>query len=183
MWNYKLVYIEKNRNSLYNIKILEKRRNFMFQKLEEVEKRYEELNKKISDPEVIAKQEEWTSLMKEHAAIIDVVEKYREYKKAKSDFEEAKQMLNDKDLKELAEVEMAELREKIPVLEDELKILLIPKDPDDDKNIICEIRAGAGGEEAALFAGTLFRMYTMYSEAKHWKIDILNENETGLRRI
>ena len=152
----------------------------MFQKLEEVEKRYEELNKKISDPEVIAKQEEWTALMKEHAAIIDVVEKYREYKKAKNDFEEAKQMLNDKDLKELAEIEIAELREKIPQLEDELKILLIPKDPDDDKNIICEIRAGAGGDEAALFAGTLFRMYSMYAESKHWKIDILNENETGL---
>ncbi len=152
----------------------------MFQKLEAVEQRYEELNKKISDPEVIAKQSEWTALMKEHAAIVDVVEKYREYKKAKNDFEEAKQMLNDKDLKELAEMEMEELRQKIPVLEEELKILLIPKDPDDDKNIICEIRAGAGGDEAALFAGTLFRMYSMYAETKHWKIDVLNENETGL---
>ena len=89
-------------------------------------------------------------------------------------------MANDKELKELAEAEMDELREKIPELEEELKILLIPKDPDDDKNIICEIRAGAGGEEAALFAGTLFRMYTMYAEAKHWKIDILNENETEM---
>lgn len=152
----------------------------MFQKLEAVEQRYEELNKKISDPEVIARQAEWAALMKEHASIIDVVEKYREYKKAKSDFEEAKQMLNDKDLKELAEMEMGELREKIPTLEEELKILLIPKDPDDDKNIICEIRAGAGGDEAALFAGTLFRMYNMYAETKHWKIDVLNENETGL---
>lgn len=152
----------------------------MFQKLEAVEQRYEELNKKISDPEVIARQAEWAALMKEHASIIDVVEKYREYKKAKLDFEEAKQMLNDKDLKELAEMEMEELREKIPTLEEELKILLIPKDPDDDKNIICEIRAGAGGDEAALFAGTLFRMYNMYAETKHWKIDVLNENETGL---
>ena len=152
----------------------------MFQKLEAVEKRYEELNKKISDPEVIAQNDEWQKLMKEHAALIDVVEKYREYKKAKADFEEAKQMVSDPELKELAEMEMDTLREKIPQLEEELKILLIPKDPDDDKNIICEIRAGAGGEEAALFAGTLFRMYTMYSEAKHWKIDVLNENETGL---
>ena len=152
----------------------------MFQKLEAVEKRFEELNEKISDPEVIARQEEWKNLMKEHANLIDVVEKYREYKKAKSDFEEAKQMVLDPELKELAEMEMEELREKIPQLEDELKILLIPKDPDDDKNIICEIRAGAGGEEAALFAGTLFRMYNMYAEAKHWKIDVLNENETGL---
>ena len=152
----------------------------MFQKLEAVEQRYEELNKMISDPEVIARQDEWKNLMKEHSAIVDVVAKYREYKKAKNDFEEAKQMLNDKDLKELAEMEMEELREKIPHLEEELKILLIPKDPDDDKNIICEIRAGAGGDEAALFAGTLFRMYNMYAETKHWKIDVLNENETGL---
>lgn len=152
----------------------------MFQKLEAVEERYEELNKKISDPEVIARQDEWKNLMKEHATLVDVVEKYREYKKAQSDLEEAKQMLNDKDLKELAEMEIDELREKIPQIEEELKILLIPKDPDDDKNIICEIRAGAGGEEAALFAGTLFRMYNMYAETKHWKIDILNENETGL---
>ena len=155
----------------------------MFQKLDDVEKRFEELNKKISDPEIIAKQSEWQKLMKEHAAIVDVVEKYREYKKEKADFEQAKEMLNDKELKELAEMEMDELREKIPKLEEELKFLLIPKDPDDDKNIICEIRAGAGGEEAALFAGTLFRMYSMYAESKHWKIDILNENETGLRRI
>ena len=152
----------------------------MFQKLEAVEQRYEELNKKIIDPEVIARQEEWTKLMKEHANIEDIVAKYREYKKANSDLEEAKQMLNDKELKELAEMEIVNLKEKIPQIEEELKILLIPKDPDDDKNIICEIRAGAGGEEAALFAGTLFRMYNMYAETKHWKIDILNENETGL---
>ena len=152
----------------------------MFQKLEDVEKRYDELTKKISDPEVIARTSEWQRYMKEHASLEDVVLKYREYKKAKQDFEEAKQMASDKELKELAELEMDELREKIPQLEEELKILLIPKDPDDDKNIICEIRAGAGGEEAALFAGTLFRMYTMYAEMKHWKIDILNENETEM---
>ncbi len=152
----------------------------MFQKLEDVEKRYDELTLKISDPEVIAKQSEWQKYIKEHAGMEEVVLKYREYKKAKQDFEEAKQMSSDKELKELAEMEMAELREKIPALEEELKILLIPKDPDDDKNIICEIRAGAGGEEAALFAGTLFRMYTMYAEMKHWKIDILNENETEM---
>lgn len=152
----------------------------MFQKLEDVEKRYDELTTKISDPEVISRTQEWQKLMKEHAGLEDVVTKYREYKKAKSDFEEAKAMANDKELKELAEAEMDELRVKIPELEEELKILLIPKDPDDDKNTICEIRAGAGGEEAALFAGTLFRMYTMYAEAKHWKIEILNENETEM---
>ena len=152
----------------------------MLQKLEDVEKRYDELTAQISDPEVIARTSEWQKLMKEHASLEDIVAKYREYKKAKNDFEEAKQMASDKELKELAEAEMDELREKIPALEEELKILLIPKDPDDDKNIICEIRAGAGGEEAALFAGTLFRMYTMYAETKHWKIEVLNENETEM---
>ena len=152
----------------------------MFQKLEAVEERYEELNKKISDPEVISRQDEWKNLMKEHATLVDVVEKYREYKKVNENLEQAKEMLNDKELKELAEAEIEEIKAKLPKIEEELKILLIPKDPDDDKNIICEIRAGAGGEEAALFAGTLFRMYSMYAETKHWKIDVLNENETEL---
>ena len=163
-----------------NIVRLNKEEICMFQKLEDVEKRYEELNKKISDPEVIARQSEWQKYMKEHALISDVAEKYKEYKKVKADMEEAKEMMNDKELKELAEMEYQEAKEKLPKIEEELKFLLIPKDPDDDKNIICEIRAGAGGEEAALFAGTLFRMYSMYAETKHWKIDVLNENETGL---
>lgn len=152
----------------------------MFEKLEAVEKRYEELTKLISDPEVISNQAEWQKFMKEHASIEDVVLKFREYKKAKESMEEAKEMMDDKELKELAEIEYYENKEKLPKLEEELKFLLIPKDPDDDKNIICEIRAGAGGEEAALFAGTLFRMYTMYAETKHWKVEVLNENETGL---
>ena len=152
----------------------------MFDKLEDVEKRYEELNTKISDPEVIARQNEWKQLMKEHSEISEIVAKYREYKKVQKDLEDAKQMLNDKELKELAEMEMLEAKEKLPVIEEELKMLLIPKDPNDDKNIICEIRAGAGGDEAALFAGTLFRMYSMYAERKRWKVEILNENETGL---
>ena len=152
----------------------------MFQKLEAVEKRYEELNEKIADPEVIAQTSEWTKLMKEHAEIEEVVLKYREYKSVQANLEEAQMMLSDPEMKELAEEEMLEAKEKLPKIEEELKILLIPKDPDDDKNIICEIRAGAGGDEAALFAGTLFRMYTMYAEKRHWKIEVLNENETGL---
>ena len=94
--------------------------------------------------------------------------------------EEAKEMMNDPELKELAETEMLEAKEKLPKIEEELKILLIPKDPDDDKNVICEIRGGAGGDEAALFAGTLYRMYSMYAERKHWKLEVLNENETEL---
>ena len=152
----------------------------MFDKLDAVEKRYEELTKMISDPEIIANQSEWQKLMKEHASIEDVALKYRDYKKVKNDMEEAKEMMEDKELKELAEADYYANKEKLPKLEEELKVLLIPKDPDDDKNIICEIRAGAGGEEAALFAGTLFRMYNMYAERKHWKVEVLNENETGL---
>ena len=152
----------------------------MFQKLDSVEKRYEDLTKKISDPEIISKQDEWKNYMKEHAEIEPIVEKYREYKKVKQAIEDAKEMLEDPEMKELAEMELLDNKEKLPKIEDELKILLIPKDPDDDKDVICEIRAGAGGEEAALFAGTLFRMYSMYAERKHWKLEIVNENETGI---
>ena len=152
----------------------------MFQKFEAVEKKYEELTKKIADPEIIARTSEWTAYMKEHAEIEEVVLKYKEYKKVKENLAEAEEMLKDPEMKELAEEEIKNAKESLPKLEDELKILLIPKDPDDDKNIICEIRAGAGGDEAALFAGTLYRMYSMYAERKHWKIEVLNENETGL---
>ena len=156
----------------------------MFQKLDAVEKRFEELTNKISDPEVIANQNEWREFMKEHAELEPIVEKYREYKKVQKEYEDSKEMLEDssmdKELKDLAEMEMLEAKEKLPKIEEEIKILLIPKDKDDDKDIICEIRAGAGGEEAALFAGTLFRMYSMYAERKRWKLEILNENETGL---
>ena len=152
----------------------------MFEKLEAVEKRYEELTKMIADPEVIANQAEWQKLMKEHANIEEVVLKFREYKKIKQSMEEAEELMQDPEMKELAETEYYDSKEKLPKIEEELKLLLIPKDPDDDKNIMCEIRAGAGGEEAALFAGTLFRMYTMYAEKKHWKLEVMNENETGL---
>ena len=152
----------------------------MFEKLEAIEKRYEELNKEIADPDLISNQSEWQKAMKEHASLEELVQKFREYKKVKKEMEEAEELLKDPEMKELAEAEYHEKKEQLPKLEEELKFLLIPKDPDDDKNIICEIRAGAGGEEAALFAGTLFRMYSMYAEKKHWKIEVLNENDTGL---
>ena len=152
----------------------------MFDKLETVEKRYEELTEKISNPEIIAKQSEWREYMKEHAELEPIVQKYREYKIAQIAYEEAKEMITDPELKELAEEEMQKAKESMPKIEEELKILLIPKDPDDDKNVICEIRAGAGGEEAALFAGTLFRMYSMYAERKHWNLEVVNENPTEL---
>ena len=152
----------------------------MFEKLEAIEKRYEELTKEISNPELISNQAEWRKAMKEHADLEELVQKFREYKKVKKEMEEAEELLKDPEMKELAEQEYYEKKEQLPKLEEEMKFLLIPKDPDDDKNIICEIRAGAGGEEAALFAGTLFRMYSMYAEKKHWKIEVLNENDTGL---
>ena len=155
----------------------------MFDKLENVEKRYEELNLKISDPEVIANQSEWQKYMKEHADIEEIVEKYREYKKVSNAIEDLKEMLNDKEMHDLAQMELDENREKLPKIEEELKLLLVPKDPNDDKNVIVEIRGGAGGEESSLFAGDLFRMYSMYAEKKRWKLEVVNLNETELGGI
>lgn len=155
----------------------------MFDKLENVEKRYEELNQKISDPEVIANQSEWQKYMKEHGDIAEIVEKYREYKKVSQAIEDLKEMLNDKEMHDLAQVELDENRELLPKIEEELKLLLVPKDPNDDKNVIVEIRGGAGGEESSLFAGDLFRMYSMYAEKKHWKLEVVNLNETELGGI
>ncbi len=155
----------------------------MFNKLAFIEERYEELSEKISDPEIIADQNRWRKLCKESSEITPIVEKFREYKKAKSAIDEAKEMLEDKPDKEFEEMlllEIEENKEKIIVFEDELKILLLPKDPNDEKNVIVEIRGGTGGEEAALFAGSLFRMYSMYAENRNWKIDIMNSNPTEL---
>ena len=155
----------------------------MFDRLENVEKRYEELNEKISDPEVIANQNEWKKLMKEHADIEEIVEKYREYKKVQNSIEDLKEMLEDKEMHDLAQAELDEARANLPKIEEELKLLLVPKDPNDDKNVIVEIRGGAGGEESSLFAGDLFRMYSMYAEKKRWKLEVLNLNETELGGI
>ena len=155
----------------------------MFDKLEELEKKYEELTVKISDPDVIADQVNWQKYMKEQAAMKDVVDKYREYKKVKQDMEEAKEMMEDKDMKEIAEEEYYSSKEQLPKLEEELKILLLPKDVNDDNNVIVEIRGGAGGEEAALFAYNLYRMYTMYAELKRWQVEVIDINETGIGGI
>ena len=170
--------IEKYGKIYYNI--TGKGEEDMFEKLETVEKRYVELTEKISDPAIIANNNEWRKLVKEHSSMEDVVLKYREYKQVENNMKEAKEMMEDKEMKELAEEEYYSSKAKLEKIEEELKVLLIPKDPNDDNDVICEIRAGAGGEEAALFAGTLFRMYGMYAERKHWKIEILNENGTEL---
>ncbi len=156
----------------------------MLNKLTSVEERYEEVNSLLYDPDVISDMNKYSALMKEHKSLTPVVEKFREYKKAEEDFTSAKAMLDegglDKDFRELVQMEYEEsgiLKEK---LFEELKILLLPKDPNDDKNVIVEIRGGAGGEESALFAGVLFRMYTMYAESKRWKYEILSSNPTEL---
>lgn len=156
----------------------------MFEKLKLTEQKYEEISQKLTDMEVISDNKLYTSLMKEYKNLTPIVDKYREYVKCKKTMEDAKELLDeaggDREMKELAQLEFDESREALETLGEELKILLLPKDPNDDKNVIIEIRGGAGGEEASLFAGSLFRMYTMYAEARRWKTEILNANETEL---
>ena len=156
----------------------------MFDKLKAVEIRFEEVGQLLSDPAVISDNEQFKKLMKEHKELTPLVEKYREYAAAKNAEAEAAELLEagglDKDFKELVEEEYLTAKADIEKLSEELKILLLPKDPNDDRNVIVEIRGGAGGEEAALFAGVLTRMYTMYAESKHFKVEIINANETEL---
>lgn len=156
----------------------------MFDKLETVVNRYEQIAVELSRPETAGDNLLFTKLMKEHAELTPIVEKYREYTAAKTSEKEALEILSesglDKDFKELAEEELKTAKTDIERCSEELKILLLPKDPNDDKNVIVEIRGGAGGEEAALFASTLYRMYTMYSESKRWSIEVINANETEL---
>lgn len=156
----------------------------MFDKLQGIEDKLEKINSSLCDPEVVSNQEEYKKLMREAKTLTPIVEKFREYKKANSDLTEAKEMLADssldKDFRDMASEEAAEAQKKTEELKEELKVLLLPKDPNDYKNVIVEIRGGAGGEEAALFAGSLFRMYSMYAERKGWKTEIMNENPTEL---
>ncbi len=156
----------------------------MFDKLKFTSQRFDEINQKLSDPAVISNTELYTSLMKEYKTLTPVVEKYHEYLNAKKNFEEAKELLDagglDAEMKEMAQMEFEEQKENIERFTDELRILLLPKDPNDEKNVIIEIRGGAGGEEAALFANSLYRMYTMYAESRGWKQEVLNSNETEL---
>lgn len=156
----------------------------MFEKLSAVEKKFEEINEKLCDPQVVSDIEQYTSLMKEIKNLTPVVEKFREYKKLKESYDEAKMLLDEggleKDFREMVQQEYEEAGENMEKAEQELKVLLLPKDPNDDRNVIVEIRGGAGGEEAALFAGTLFRMYSMYAETKGWKPEILSSNPTEL---
>ena len=155
----------------------------MLDKLHAVEEKYRELESLISDPAVLADMPKWQKLSREHAQLAPVVEKYREYKKVREGLAEAKAIFDDNpdaDMRRLAEDEIAELRPRMEALERELPILLLPKDPNDAKNVIVEIRGGVGGEEAALFAGDLFRMYARYAERRGWRVDVIDKNATEI---
>jgi len=156
----------------------------MFDKLETVVNRFEQIGEELTHPEVVSDNELFRKLMKEHSELSPIVEKYREYTAAKAAEADALEILGeagiDKELKELAEEELHEAKDNIVNFSEELKLLLLPKDPNDEKNVIVEIRGGAGGEEAALFAGSLYRMYTMYAESRRWSIEVVNANETEL---
>ena len=154
----------------------------MFDKLDFITEKYEELAMKVADPDVMNNQQVWQKYIKEIGEMEPIVKEYKEYKKAKEGIEEAREMLDsgDEELKELAKMELADLEDKIPEMEERLKILLLPKDPNDDKNVILEIRAGTGGEEAALFAQDLLRMYLRYTERRGWKAEIMDASDTGI---
>ena len=157
----------------------------MFDKLDFILEKYEELSMKVSDPDVINNQPVWQKHIKEMGEMEPIVNKYREYKKAKENIAEAKEMLEmgDEELRELAKMEIAEYEDEIPKMEEELKILLLPKDPNDEKNVILEVRAGTGGDEAALFAQDLLRMYLRYAERRGWKAEIMDSNTTDIGGI
>lgn len=158
----------------------------MFDKLDFTKEKYKELSIKVSQPEVINNQPEWRKLVKEMSDMEPIVKKYEQYSKAKDSYEEAKEILeseSDEEMRELAKMEISELEEDITKYEEELKVLLIPTDPNDEKNVIVEIRAGAGGDEAALFGHDLLRMYTMYAEKHRWKVEPIDITETGIGGI
>ncbi len=155
----------------------------MFEKLKITEENYEKMAEELSLPEVVCDNEKYTKLMKEHKRLTPIVEKYREYMSCSEQLSDTEELLSEKldaDMEEMARAELAELKERLPEIEKELQILLLPRDPNDDKNVIIEIRGGAGGEEAALFAYVLYRMYTMYAASVGWKTEIINANETEL---
>ena len=157
----------------------------MFDKLDCILEKYEELSLKVSDPDIINNQKLWQKHIKEMGEMEPIFNKYREYKKAKEAVAEAREMLDsgDAELRELAWLELAEYEDQIPEMEEQLKILLLPKDPNDEKNVILEVRAGTGGEEAALFAQDLLRMYLRYAERRGWKAEIMDANDTGIGGI
>ncbi len=155
----------------------------MFDRLEDLVRRYEEIMNELSEPDVANDQNRFRSLMKEQSDLAPLVEAYQNYKKAKENLEEALMILDeesDEEMRELAKEEMNEAKSRIEELEEEMKVLLLPKDPNDDKNVIVEIRAGAGGDEAALFAAEIYRMYVHYAESQRWKVETMDLEEIGI---
>jgi peptide chain release factor 1 len=156
----------------------------MFDKLEFMEEKYSELSAKVSDPDIIADQNQWRKYIKEMSDMEPIVNKYKEYKKTKEDLASTKEMLGesgmDEEFRDLAKQEFSQLEDNLEIYAAELRILLLPKDPNDDKNVIIEVRAGTGGEEAALFGATLLRMYMRYAERRNWKVETVDLNETGI---
>ena len=159
----------------------------MFKKLDFILEKYEELSMTVSDPEVIANQSLWQKKIKEMGEMEPIVTKYKEYRKVQDDLAATEEMLNelgsDDEMREMAKEELTELKERSEKLTEELKIALLPKDPNDDKNVILEVRAGTGGEEAALFGADLLRMYTRYAERRGWKVEVMDVNDTGIGGI
>lgn len=157
----------------------------MYEKLSEIEKRFEELSGRMTDPQLISNRSEFEKVAKERAQLEPIVEKFKKLKSKEKELQDAKEMLSSQDaeMKELAKVEVDSLSAEIDHLKEEIKILLLPKDPNDEKNVILEIRAGTGGEEASLFAGDLFRMYSKFADSKKWKVEVLSMNTTGLKGI
>ncbi|WP_313528444.1 peptide chain release factor 1 [Anaerotignum sp.] len=155
----------------------------MFDRLAEIESKYVDLADQVNDPDIIANQSEWRKLMKEYSDMTPLIEAYREYKSVKEAIEEGLELLNEKlddDFRDLVKEEFSQNKDRLEELKKEITILLLPKDPNDDKNVIMEIRGGAGGDEAALFAGDLFRMYARYAEGRRWKVELMNANENDL---
>ena len=155
----------------------------MFEKLAALEEKYDDLTQKLSDASIISQQDKFREYAKAHAELADIVAKYREFKEVAQQLADAKELVNsekDADMVELAKMEVDELAPRLEAVEQDLKNLLIPKDPNDEKNIVLEIRAGTGGDEAALFAGDLFRMYSRYAERRRWKVEIMSQNALGI---
>lgn len=155
----------------------------MFDKLDDLLRRYEEMMNELHEPDVVNNQERFRKLMKEQSDLAPLVEAYTEYKKCKQDIEDSLTMLeseSDEEMREMLKEELSEAKKRVEELEQELKILLLPKDPNDDKNVIVEIRAGAGGDEAALFAAEIYRMYVHYAESQRWRVELINVDEIGI---
>jgi len=154
----------------------------MFDRLQQMEDRYEELGGQLADPEIVNDQQKYQKVAKQHRDLQEVVEKFRQYKQIRNGVNDARGMLNESDpeIRAMATEELADLESRLPAIEDDLKVMLLPKDPNDDKNVILEIRAGTGGDEASLFVAEVFRMYSRFAEQHRWKVEVLSSSESGV---